>query len=332
MDDPSYLNLGGIPTKQRPLHEVSFTRTIDGEWHSEATSAIHELEAVCIRLYELFHQVILGHAEGEDPSDYATPVFVSDLGHSADIEGSAELLPKLINAFPAEHRPDLHARMYVVDCQKLIGGIQDLWQQITYSLGEFYRALNFLDPGYVDDLIRPGVPVITHQGPQATAVWTFAEIIYIRLHSLLDYSVKLGHEIQGLRSNFQTYPRMASRSKQYGDRRGLTFAPGETDGTLFEDDPLIAEVETVRNQIIHNGLLDTRPRVFIRYDDNHVSEKFILMPDMRDGRPVTYVNRTLFYSMENKLNQRMPDLVRSLLQRQIATLTLLESRLRDRLA
>jgi hypothetical protein len=331
MDDSIFLTLCGVPKAQQPPNEVSFTRTPDGEWRSDATAAITDMEAVCIRLYGLFHQAVLGHPEGH-PLDYATPIFVPSLGHSSDTPGSAELLQKFLDAFPADRRPDLHARMYVADCQKLIGGIQDLWQQITYALGEFYRALNGLEPGPVDGLIRPGVPVITHQGPQATAVWIFAEIIYIRLHSLLDYSVKLGHEIQGLRESFQTYPKMASRNKQYGARRDLTFADDETHGTLFEDDPLIAEVETVRNQIIHNGLLDTRPTVFIRYAEGHLTEKFILLPDMREGRPISYVNRTLFYSTENKLNLRLPGLVRSLLHRQITTLALLESHLRDRLA
>lgn len=332
MPTNTYLTLHGVPTTRPPLAEPHFYATAEEGWRSSGATPLFEMEAVCIDLYDLFHQAILGHREGADPRDLLTPIWVTDVGHSSDTGASANQFQGFLQGVPDDQKTDTHARLYVTDCHKLIGSIQDLWQQVYFSLGEFYRVLNALNPGHAQSLLRDGAGVITHSGPQACAVWTFAEIIYIRLHSLLDYNVKIAHEIQGLRQDFQTYPRMAARNKQYGDRRYLQFDQDQIRGTLFEDDPLIAEVETIRNQLIHNGLLDTRSRVFVRYETEVIVEKFILLPDMQNGRPVTRVNRNLFFANEDKLNMRLPGLVADLLNRQIATLKLLETCLRDQVA
>jgi hypothetical protein len=57
-------------------------------------------------------------------------------------------------------------------------------------------------------------------------------VIFISLHSLLDYTTKLVHEIEHLRSDFSTYPKPSSSSIQFGDRRRTGW--GEAPGTPFE--------------------------------------------------------------------------------------------------
>jgi hypothetical protein len=50
--------------------------------------------------------------------------------------------------------------------------------------------------------------------PVVTSLTATLNIIYIRLHSLLDYTTKLVHEIEHLRADFSSYPKLSSSNIQ----------------------------------------------------------------------------------------------------------------------
>lgn len=145
---------------------------------------------------------------------------------------------------------------------------------------------------------------------------TFAAI-YVRLHSLLDYTTKVAFEVEHLKTSFQQYPRLSSRGKIYGDRRhiSLNLQPG----TLFEPCDLIREVEAFRNLIIHDGLLDQYPKVYEIREGGAITERFLLLPDRLDGRLVASGNRNLFYSNDDKINLRLPNMLEDFQRRTLAS-------------
>ena len=212
--------------------------------------------------------------------------------------------------------PHLHELLYLYDCRKLVSGIQECTKEVCFLVGEFYCSLN-LDQLFYPPLAEPdGVRWIT--SPVVTSLTATLSVIFIRLHSLLDYTTKLVHEIEHLRSDFSTYPKLSSSSIQFGDRRRTGW--GEAPGTLFEPGEPIREIELVRNLVIHDGLLDDMPKVYKVVKDGRAVEKFVLMPDSTDGRLDRHRNRALFYSGEDKINLRLPTLISQFQVRQLATL------------
>ena len=74
------------------------------------------------------------------------------------------------------------------------------------------------------------------------------------MHSLLDYTVKMAFEAEHLRQDFSRYPKLSCGSLQYGDRKRVSFN-GKA-GTVFEPCEFMTMIETLRNHVIHDGLLD----------------------------------------------------------------------------
>lgn len=82
----------------------------------------------------------------------------------------------------------------------------------------------------------------------------------------------------------------------------------------------MTSVETLRNHLIHDGLLDDMPKAYEHIKDGVAVEKFVLFPDMTNGRFDRFVNRNLFFGREDKINLRLPGLLAEFQARQVATL------------
>lgn len=147
-------------------------------------------------------------------------------------------------------------------------------------------------------------------------------LIYIRLHSLLDYHTKLAYEIEKTRVDFEKYPKLSSKNELYSSRKKLKVN-GSKD-TLFEKDAFITEIDSYRNELIHNSLLDDELRIYEKYEDRQLIERYLLLPDVdQNGRLESYINRRFFYSNERKFNYILPDLLRTFQERQLKTLNVL---------
>jgi hypothetical protein len=142
--------------------------------------------------------------------------------------------------------------------------------------------------------------------------------LFIRMHSLLDYIGKLTCEVERMPTDFSRYPKLASSKFMFSDSKHLRV--GKSAGTLFEKCDEVTEIELVRNLLIHDGLLDDMPKAYEVIAGGKVTERFILMPDRKDGRFERYKNRHRFYGREDKINLRLLDLVRGFQARQVMTL------------
>ena len=155
--------------------------------------------------------------------------------------------------------------------------------------------------------------------PVTTKLFAFLSFLFIRLHSLLDYTVKVAFEAENLRKDFSVYPKLSSKNLQYGDRKKVKF--DKKTGTLFEVSDFMATVETLRNYLIHDGLLDDMPKAYEKIEDGITVEKFILFPDMTAGRFDRYKNRKLFFGKEDKINLRLLAFFAAFQSRQVKTLS-----------
>jgi hypothetical protein len=160
-----------------------------------------------------------------------------------------------------------------------------------------------------------------------TKLYALLGFVYIRLHSLLDYVTKLAIETEKLKSQFDSYPRLASKNSLYSDRKKVSL--NNHKGTLFETYPLLTEIESVRNHLIHDGLIDDMPKAYRVISNGECVEKFLLFPDLdAGGRFEAFKNRNLFYGTENKINHRLPGVIQCFQERLLSTLELLEENFR----
>ena len=219
--------------------------------------------------------------------------------------------------------PDLFRLLYLYDCRVLVSAIQECTKEVCQLTGEFYRILN-LEPFFT-----PGIPqddgVRWSTSPNVTMLFAVLGFLFIRLHSLLDYLAKLAREVERMPTEFTRYPRLASANFLFGSRKRLKAY--KAPGTLFEDCDEVAEIELIRNLLIHDGLLDDMPKAYEVIEGGQAIERFILMPDRKNGHFERYKNRHRFYGSEDKINMRLPALIREFQTRQVATLQVVRSQI-----
>jgi hypothetical protein len=325
---PVYLNLEGIPSdKPSATGNVAFVLDPQGAWRPSHGDLSFEFEAECVRIHDALAKAIFGDLETYYAHLRVAPEFLSTAGLNSESTVSRADFEKLLTALKV--MPGLNQLLYLYDCRKLVAGIQECTKETIYLQGEFYRALN-LDPLFYPPVEEPeGLRYMT--SPVVTNFTAVLNFIFIRLHSLLDYTAKLAFEVEHLRSDFSSYPRLSSRNVLFGNRKRITF--DRAAGTLFELCDLITEVELYRNLVIHDGLLDDMPKAYKVVKGGRAIEKFVLLPDRGpDGRFEMFKNRNLFYSREDKINLRLPALLSAFQERQIATLKLILEQLNGRSA
>lgn len=316
---PIFLSLDGIPTDApNNPDQIYFLREPMGTWVPLRGDLLYDIERECVQIHEDLAAFIFG-----DPTRYykfleVCPPFVYEAGMNSESRISKEQLERLLGKLGSE---DINKALYLFDCRKLVSGIQECSKEVIQLQGEFYRTFNldefFLMPsGAKEDGVRWMTSSVV------TNLHATLGFIYIRLHSLLDYITKLGVEIEKIRTDFSVYPRLASKNVQFGNRKQLSIE-GAKD-TLFEDCLLIREIESVRNHVIHDGLIDDIPKAYQVTENGQVTEKFILFPDRcTEGRFVSFKNRSLFYSRDEKINLRLPHVVSEFQRREMVTLQML---------
>ncbi|RUV27879.1 hypothetical protein [Mesorhizobium sp. M5C.F.Ca.IN.020.32.2.1] len=322
--EPLFLTLRGVPQHDGPpAGEPAYVRDPQGAWRPLHGDRLYDIEAECVRLHDAFAAALFGDIDAYHKRLPHVPPFIWEAGLNSESTLSRDAFEQAL----VQHRqlPDLSRLLYLYDCRKLVAGIQECTKEVCFLVGEFYRSLN-LDELFYPPIAEPdGVRWVT--SPVVTSLTATLNVIYIRLHSLLDYTTKLVHEIEHLRADFSTYPKLSSSNILFGDRRRTGW--GEAAGTLFEPGEPVTEIELVRNLVIHDGLLDDMPKVYKVLQDGRAIEKFVLIPDRTDGRLDRFKNRTLFYSRDDKINLRLPALILDFQTKQLVTLQRALARLLD---
>lgn len=319
-----YLGLNGVPSDTVPRNgEPYFISDMQGGWVPHEGSRLYEIEDVCLKLHEAIAKAIFNDLDSYHALLPVAPPFLYDAGLNSESpvsQGHFEKLLVLCKDFPL-----LNQFLYLYDVRKLVSGIQEGSKETLYLLGEFYRAFNLDELFYPPMKDEDGLRFLT--SPVVTKILALMNFVFIRMHSLLDYTTKLAYEVDRFRKDFTKYPKLSSSGIQFGDKKRTSLR--DEAGTLFEDCELIKEVELVRNFIIHDGFMDDMPKIYKVVKAGKTVEKYILMPDRdkKSGQLEKYSNRTLFYGGEDKINLRLPKLLTEFQERQVTTLKLILEKL-----
>lgn len=320
-----FLNVNGIPSERPPEGgEISFWHAPLQGWGMVRDDLASNVEVACVDIHEDLPLAVFGDRRLYHRLLPKVPEFVFVAGLNSESSMSRERFEKALAEMTGS--PYLNHFLYLNDVARLVSAIQTCDVEIGHLLGEFYRNLNL-------ESHAPPSEVPLEDGLRWTSSATVTSLIgtmnfiFIRMYSLLDYLTKLFHEIAYLKTDFTTYPRMASSGVLFGNRKKLHV--NGTPGTLFEPCGLSDEIELVRNMVIHDGFLDDMPKLYMASSDGKIVEKFLLMPDRVDGHLSKFKNRSLWYSGEDKINLRLPTLVLEFRSRLIATLGVARARLHE---
>lgn len=303
MTNDLYLNLNGIPSDNPPHATTPYLRyDAQGAWRLSHGDMSYDVETVCIRLYEALRRAVMQNAPYSELLPYVPQfAYLSGLNSESILSKTDfEKAVRLAVAFP-----EINRFLFLYDVQKLVSSVQECQKELVQIVGEFYRTLNteplFYPPIQQEDGIR------YNTSPIVTKLFALLTFVFVRMHSLLDYTVKLALEAEGLPKSYAKYPKMRSSNEQFGSRKKVRFK--QLAGTLFEDCEFIILIETLRNHLIHDGLLDDMPKAYERIEKGLAVEKFLLFPDMTEGRFDRFGNRNLFFSREDKINERLPEIL-----------------------
>lgn len=320
--DQPILNLDGVPGRLADgLVKECFFLSPMGGWRPTVEDGLYDVESECVRLHDDLAARIFGDLTAYHAQLPFVPMFLDQAGLNSEAPVSRDDFEQLLQLFA--DFPNLNKFLYLYDTRMLVSAIQECTKEVTQLTGEFYRILNlepFFTPGVA---LEDGVRWST--SPQVTMLTSTLGFLFIRLHSLLDYLAKLAKEAEALHTDFTIYPRLRSGNFLFGNVKHLKL---DKAGTLFEPCDEVAEVELVRNLLIHDGLLDDMPKAYEVIKDGKAVERFLLMPDRKNGQFERYKNRKLFYGGEDKINERLAGLVRSFVKRQVKTLASIRSALK----
>lgn len=293
-----------------------------GNWRPLRDDGLYDVEDQCVRLHDELAARIFGSLSRYHSLLPTTPPFLAEAGLNSESPVGRDQFEKLLLE-GASSVPELNRFLYLYDCRGLVTSIQECSKEVSQLAGEFYRILN-LEPFFIPAMaFEDGTR--WSSSPSVTYLNATLGFLFIRLHSQLDYFAKLACEIEKLKMSFETYPRLASSNFLFGDRRKLNV--NGSPGSLFEQCDEVAEVELVRNVLIHDGLLDDMPKAYEVTRGGVVVERFVLVPDRSGGQFERFKNRRRFYGREDKINLRLADLVRQFHARATKTLQALRSSL-----
>ena len=309
------LHLNGIPTRLRDGRAGGgFLQEPMGSWRPLDDDGLYSVEEQCVQLHQVLAARVFDGIDRYRAGLLTAPPFLSEAGLNSESPLTREQFEQIIQRLAAF--PDLHRFLFLYDVRSLVAAIQECTKEVSQLTGEFYRILN-LEPFFTPAVSQEdGIRWST--SPNVTNLNSTLGFLFIRMHSLLDYTAKLARETERLPSDYSSYPRLASANFLFGHRKRLKVgAPG---GSLFEPCDEVMEVELVRNLLIHDGLLDDMPKAYELIEGGVPVERFLLFPDRRDGRLERYRNRHRFYGREDKINLRLAGLVKRFQERQVVTL------------
>lgn len=212
--------------------------------------------------------------------------------------------------------PDLNRILFLNDIHAMIHSLQNIIEAFDMSFVDVYLILvetvklterdDFADGEYRESSAR------------ARKISYAIENYFIKANAVLDYFCKLCLELQHRYDDFSKIPKLISRNKTYGDRKSLRIQ--QIKNTIFEYDEIVRLIVNIRNQVIHNGSLDSTPVVFYRKKGNEIVERYALFPDITAGHLDTWINRNKFYGKYIKVNDILPDIHRKFCEKILYTI------------
>ncbi len=273
---------------------------------------IREIEQALIKVSDLFIYLYFS-----DPKLYysVASIIPSDVflgGQNSDTPVNKSRFLELSSCF-ASYVSDLYRYLYVSDCQYLIATVQNLLQSAEYCFIQYYIQIT-----EVDSTVHCPSPELMICSPQTRQLIFYLETFFTKVYSILDLIVKILFELENPTTEFSAITKLKSSEKLWGNKKKLRI--NNLEGTLLEDCMVIRQIESLRNETVHNGTWEFSPKVFAKFEGSTIVERYMLFPDFEEGRLSTVKNRRHFFSSGIKVNDALLSIHEEFYHRLLATL------------
>lgn len=310
-----YYNLDGIITAEEPKEKFWITSVAD-DFTFKGSHKFTELEKTCINIRSEFATKIFGSLQNYyDLLPSISPALQMG-GIDAEVNVSKNDFEKFINSL--NNNELINKILYFYDCANLIETLQNSILETKYLFGQFYKILNeksFLIDGSLNDESRGSIYA---SGPLVTNLTSIVNHLFINLYSQLDFVTKIVYEYENLDIEYINYPSLKANKILYGS--GNRTKLKDLKNSIYEKSDSVLKIITLRNEIVHNASIDNLPKVYHTIMGRVVLEKFILIPDFKDGSLQKFRNRNRFFNNDTKLNQILPEILFDHLDRMLFTL------------
>lgn len=258
---------------------------------------IRELDSELVDLYDKFVNVYFSDLNlyNRESSLLPTGLFLG--GQNSDTDINKEQFLKLADQF-ATNMENLYRHLYVGDCQYLVSTVQNLLASAEYCYVQYYMQI-----AQIDCWDRNLGETVMMDSPETMQLLFYLETFFTKLYSVLDIMVKIIYELEFPIKNFSSITKLKSAEKLWGDRKRLHI--NKHIGTIFEDCETIKMIESLRNEAVHNGTWEFRPKVFMKIQNGKLVERYMLFPDFDNGRLSSVKSRRHFFSTETKVNEML---------------------------
>lgn len=327
-----YYRANGLATNEFPksgfyVEEFRVGRDLKPSYYFPGDNILYQIDANMQDYYDLFIERIIGI-----DTYYRllpnVPLALTEIGHNSDFTASKESfssfmtkplyvdLPDYREIYDRPEYKEIDALKasyaYIADCHSLLMSLQNIIMGSRLDFVLFYKYLTQNTTSYIEDGVSWG------SGEYAINTIKFAQAVFIDIASALDLMTKILYELEYLKKSPNQYCRLASKDILYKSNaiQGIDKA-----GTIFENDENIHTLIAIRNEIIHNGSWEPLQKVYCVVEDEEIKERYVLFPDLtKEGTLDSYINRKRFFSQGLKLNELLPNLYLSWLQRINATI------------
>lgn len=276
---------------------VNYEMNGEKKFYYKNDEILLNLDCELVNLYDKFRDIYFPDTESYYNQIYSIPIFVQESGQSSDFPIDTITFNNLINKYIEIFGSDLYRHLYLVDCQYIIGTIQNHLCEMNDLFIRFYVDICETKIICKEEFKNKIFHLVSLESRLLSAT---VEAYFIKAYSILDLLTKIIYEIENPIKKFEKYEKLISNDKIWGDRKKTKFN-NETE-TLFEECELVKIIESLRNEAVHNGSWELNPKLFVVNKENSITEKFMLFPDFEQGRLSCVKNRKHFFSKNTKIN------------------------------
>lgn len=199
----------------------------------------------------------------------------------------------------------LYRWLYSYDFQFLVSSISNLVFSMQFCLLGYFEKLICIQP-LKGVLEKDGL--YECRGEKSIELVFYLETFFTKAYSIMDIITKIAYEIENPNTDFTKVQKMKCADVLWGAKKHLHL---DKHGTIFDDVDLIRMIETMRNEVVHNGTWEDNPAVFLQIEDHKVTERYMLFPDITEGRLDCFKGRKHFFGQTTKVNDILPQIYNS---------------------
>ena len=159
----------------------------------------YELDDELVSLYDKFRDLFFPDTAAYYAELNFMPVFVQEAGQSSECRWSVELFNRVLQEEKIKELPNIYKHLYLVDCQFLVGTIQNLLSGMEAAFINYYTQIS----GIGNDIMPTSRDTTMYQMSQTVgSISALLENYFVKAYSILDMLCKISYEFQFFQKDF----------------------------------------------------------------------------------------------------------------------------------